>query len=386
MTREEQKRIWHEMIERGCRLIPVSANKRPAIDSWNNDFPKEKRHQWVDNDTYFGFGIACGKDYYAIDIDADCDTLLPGYLEKLCSVRQDLAENCYIETSPHGAHVIFRCEENTLVGTPLAKRNGDPNKWDEKHQRFEPENDEVLLAESRAKGQQVITWPTDGYVRIYPETPDGLRLSQRLMYDLQPISQGDIDVICKIAESFHTYQAPAKAKRKATPELSPERKAELEVQRREEWRKGFFVCDPILYFGSEFTQEQYEELLKDSGWKYHHTDQEGRIFYQRPGKGPHETDHSGDLMQTVNEDGSLCWMFYVFTTNSNLPANHGLPAWKYLMYDRGYTTANDPKKIPSEDIRAWKEDWFEEQARARCCKSRWEALVENMENRRRIFH
>lgn len=377
---ERELEYCRQLIRQGFELLPIAGPaKNPANNfMWRAPHTPEERLKELEKEPW-GVGIPCNSNLLCFDFDSDADEMFLKFLTRLWNERFDLAYRFWYEKTPHGYHMIFRVNGEAPGNTKLASRNGDPNRWSEKHGRKERADEVVVQIETRGDGGYFVTYPSPGYVWCSMPVQGGANMGMKPIWELEPITEADIDWLFEMARSFNTYEAPVKVKKKATPELSPERKAELEAQRREERRRGRFICDPMMYYGAEFTQEQYEQLLKDYGWQKMYTDSERRIFYQRPGKGPHETDHSGNLADTNG-----CWLLYVFTTNSELPANCGLAAWQLLMYWQGCTSATCPGNITHEEIRKWKEGWFKEQALG--LDKRWGALVENMEIRRRTFH
>lgn len=363
-------------IRNGLKIFPVQQNKSPQYGfMWQNDYTEEERRQLI-RDAIWGIGLICGGNLLCFDFDADADLIFPRFLQRLWNERKNLAYKFWVEKSPHGYHMIFKVDGEAPGSTKLARRNGDPNRWDEKHQQFECADEPIVQIETKGNGGYFVTFPSPGYVWYSIPVYDGPNMSMKPIWELEPISKADIDWLFEMARSFNTYVP--RAKKKATPELSPERKAQRDAQMRDERRKGSFTCNPMKYYGAEFTQEQYEQLLKDYKWQKGTPDDEGRIRYWRPGIACDPTNYSGNLAEV---DG--CWLLYIFTTNSELPADYGLAAWQFLMYQQGYTAADYPGDITPDEIHEWKEDWFEEQARQ--CKSQWGPLVENLANKKRIF-
>ena len=367
MLNEQEIAYCENAINAGFLLHPVNRKKEPEV-MWKDTFTKEKRLEWIRDLYLWGVGIACMSDFVCFDFDSDGEVLVHQFIGRICQERPELVNSFFLEKSPNGYHIVFRTQDSRFHSDKLAWRNGDPTRPDPKHEG-EFEKEKTLLIETRAGIAYFVTYPSPGYIWLSYTLDDGTRIAVKPVYELPLVTESDLLWLCDVARGFDTYVPTKKPGRV----LMPEQRAERNARERVERRKGRFLCDPMDYYGEAFTREQWENLLKEEGWKGLREDGEGRIFYQRPGKRSNEDDHSANLKEV---DG--CWMLYVYSTNCGLPTEVGLPAWKFLCYLEGFAS-DDSGEVTGEEIRQWKHEWYQEQKDF--YEDQWAPLAEYLENK-----
>ncbi len=346
-----------DAIRNGLDLFPVQDDKRPYYGfKWADAYTTEQRLEFIQKDVW-GTAIPCNEDLLCIDFDSDADALFPDFLLKIWNDRPALAYRFWAEKTPHGYHMIFQVRGKAPGNTKLAARSGDPQKWSEKHGRFERADEVIVQIETRGKGGYFVTFPSPGYEWVSIPVKGNPDMSATEIWNLEPISEDDIEWLFSAARAFSTYEGPKREKKRSVPEVSPERKAERNRKLARERKSGWTISDPIEYWGTGCSQERYEEILKDYDWQKGKTDENGRIWYWRPGLPQDPKNYSGNLYK--KED---CWLLYIFTTNSELPADSGLAAWQFLMYQEGFTDAKYPELIQPDEIREWMNTWYNDMA------------------------
>ena len=334
---------WKSLIEAGVPVIPVKPGEKRPIGLWSDlnsvaewSKYKEEWKAWAEGPEAvaaldgttpedfahkleleevpeeFNFGILCCDFAIALDFDADAVETFNAWLGKVSDEDLALLDRVYIEKTPHGFHVVFRTTMEKR-NEKLAERPSIEGKLDN-HGRPETLKKKQTLIETRANGGFLVIAPSKGYRKLRGD-----------LANLPVLTDKEVNTLYRVSRSFSHFPPPIA------------RTPRTDWKPRETYdHAGWNICDPITRYTDHFTLSDWRKLLEWYGWKFLKQTPDGRYWYQRPGKGPGEEDHSGNLYY-VNG----CWLLYVYTTNSDLPEEEGLTALKFLQYQ---VCAGDIKK------------------------------------------
>lgn len=223
--------------------------------------------------------------------------------EDLAALHARLTQG-YLEATPHGIHVLYRCPRLIEGNQKLARVPVEgPQRW-------------KTLIETRGEGGLVVVAPSSG--GIHPSGKPYVLL-QGGISTIATITPAERQALFTVARSFDTSPPP--------PPFRPE-PISLSASARPDNRIG--SARP----GDRYNQQaSWEEVLMPHGWRllYTHND-EG--YWQRPGK-----DGPG-ISATTNYQGSN--LLYIFSTSTVFEAGRSyskFAAYTFLEHSGDFSAA-----------------------------------------------
>ena len=186
-------------------------------------------------------------------------------------------ETGYKEHSPHGVHLLYRCDE-IGANVKLASRPKRPEEINDKDDKT------MTLIETRGEGGYIISAPSFGSVNTFGS------------YDMVSGSISTIPIITPVERlDLHTLA------RTFQVDLTDKASIESERVRKESTRQGGRPGDD---YNDRCT---WPDLLESHGWVHVFTDNNGVERWRRPGK-------TLGVSATVGHNGTN--LFHCFTTSS----------------------------------------------------------------------
>jgi hypothetical protein len=337
--RKNYKQIALKYHEAGLRVIPVTAEKSPALRSWR-EFQKAQSMQDIErifeNDCE---GIALltgiGEKYKIEVIDIDCKYDLTGslfsdYVKTLDSFEAiEFSELVVQATRNKGFHLIYKCEENE-ANKKLAKRPATEEElkiYNESVEEFnknkEDDQKEKKLIEDAEKIPSVLieTRGAGGYILIEPS--DGYRIENGSLFDIPVITPEQRRSIWQAAKTFNLIYS--------TQDLSSKDRISKTVAQ-------ISISDDVKPLDDYNERGDVETLLYSHGWQ--EIERVGdRIFYRRPNK---SKGNSGDFNTKLR-------LFKTWSTSTQLENEKAYsPSNLYIELEHSGDTAAAAKALYSQ--------------------------------------
>jgi replicative DNA helicase len=328
MVTNELIKQAREYFAAGLSVLPVRADKRPAVKTWDKDkgTTLEEFTQAAEGPSaaeIAGLAVICGPvsgGLECIDIDTKADTTQQIWVEYEQALREavpELLDRLVIATTPTGGrHIYYRWDYGTT--RPGAERQGGL--------AFIPGANAgqrgAALIETRIHG---------GYAAVPPG--DGREFIQGSLLNVPQITPEERAKLWNIARSLTRYTEPERS------ETTPTATGQHSGNR------------PSDYFNAIYT---IEDILREVGWQIG-AERAGRTYVRRPGA---TTEQSGNIWNNI---------LLVHSTSSGLPVGKPMPgafsvyAWMY--FGGEFTTAarspraaacrtpTPPRRVPTPHTR-----------------------------------
>lgn len=264
-----------EMLEAGLSVIPVRADKRPAISSWQEFQKRLPTPEEVKSWDWAGIGVICGEvssNLVCIDIDTKNDlsgSLVRDFKAALTALDPKVLSRVTVEsTLNHGLHLAFHA--------PLSVPTKD----------LALETDKKVIIETRGEGAYFVCAPSPGYT-----------LRQGQIHTAPFLLQEEVDLILSAAESLNRY-APEPISHSFPKETQGE------------------GIRPLDDYDAKTSIETIADMLLGRGWKT--VQRRGDAFsFQRPDKAER------GISATLNHiPGKL----YVFSTSTEFESRKAYKA------------------------------------------------------------
>jgi len=279
-------------LQAGLSVIPTGTDKRPTLESWSDfqkSLPSEQQvKSWFSNGTRNIALINGAVSGNRETLDFDCDMeALPAWEKIVQEETPELLEKLYFETSPHGAHVIYRCAPevkvpgNMKLAMKLIEVSGPgehphPYKPDQQLRAFKHQGKWIIAPD------MIETRGTGGYCLIAPS--QGYKAVQGDLCKLPLLNEDERDLLIEVAGSLN--------------EVIPEPK---------DHHSPSSFQGENLSPGKDFDERgDIRSLLEKHGWTSKGFTNDNREKWARPGK------ERGKAHSATLTDGKI---FYVFSQN-----------------------------------------------------------------------
>jgi hypothetical protein len=278
-------------LNAGLSIIPTGQDKVPNVSEWasyQKALPNASQVlEWFSNGTraIAVIGGAVSGNVEILDFDCDMEAL-PEWEKIINEEAPGLIDKLYFETSPHGAHLFYKCAANVVIpgSMKLAEKLiqvegpgefAHPYKPEQKLKAYLNYDKWIIspdLIETRGTGGYCLVAPSHGYKRVKGH-----------LYDLSVLTSDERNLLIDTARAMNEVipemkqQPPSKQDQNKLPGQAYDERADLRA------------------------------LLQKHSWQFKGHGTDGREKWARPGK---DKGHSATLT-----DGKI---FYVFS-------NHGRP-------------------------------------------------------------
>jgi replicative DNA helicase len=320
----ELKNKAQEYFAAGLSVLPVKADKRPAVRSWDKDkgtTPQEftEAVEGPNGADIAGLAVICGPvsgGLECIDIDTKADTteqIWTEYEQALRSEVPDLYARLVIASTPTGGrHIYYRWDHSTAK--PGTERQGG-----------------LAFIPGPSSGQRgaalIETRIYGGYAAVPPGA--GREFIQGSLLNVPQITPEERAKLWNIARSLTRYTEPER--RETIPTATGQHSG----------------TRPSDYFNAVYT---IEDILLEAGWQVG-AERAGRTYVRRPGA---TTEQSGNIRDNV---------LLIHSTSSGLPVGKGMEgafsvyAWLNFGGDfsaaarspkaAGCRTPTPPRRVPT---------------------------------------
>lgn len=178
----EMQKAALEYVKAGLSVIPTGQNKKSTLSEWG-PYQKaiadeSKIRSWFKSNNQ-NIAIIGGRVSGHLEItDFDCEgEALPEWEGIIRKEAPGLLEKLYFEISPHGAHIVYRCDFEVPGSTELAKKLVEvpgpgeyphPYKLDQRFKAFQYHGKWIIapdLIEAKGEGGYCLVYPSKGYTR-----------------------------------------------------------------------------------------------------------------------------------------------------------------------------------------------------------------------------
>jgi hypothetical protein len=292
-------------LDAGLSIIPTGKDKRPTVSEWTS-FQKalpsaDQVKEWFSNGTrnIAVIGGAVSGNLEILDFDNDMEAL-PEWERIVNEEAPGLLSRVYFETSPHGGHVVYRCDSETVIpgNSKLAEKlievegpgeHPHPYKSDQKLKAYQHGGKWIIspdLIETRGAGGYCLVAPSKGYTR-----------KNGHLYDLPVIGREERDILIDTARSLN----------EVLPEVKHPTPARQQSPNQDQGRNAKLP-------GEDFDDRgDIRALLQKYKWTFKGHTTDGREKWARPGK---ERGKAGSATLT---DGKI---FYPFSSNAQPFESH----------------------------------------------------------------
>lgn len=285
--------IAKKYCKAGFSVIPVTANKVPAIREWKQfqTKPMNEKECEIHFNNCYGMALLCGvNNVTAIDFDLKYDLSNDIFERYKDLIPKSLLKKMYVQSTKSGGfHFVFMCEtlENnqklaSRYTTSYEKHNTymeNFNNVDTRERALKiASNDKTrVLIETRGKGGYICINPTPNYKKVYGK--------------LEKISKEEYEILMTAARSLNDVK---------------EIRKELKSVKYEEWS--------ISPFQDYHERGDVVGLLSMNGWDVVGRSSGKSVRFKRPGQ---IHSNSSALFDTRTR------VFNVFSTSTSFDVNRG---------------------------------------------------------------
>jgi len=270
-----------DAVQAGLSVIPIApdGSKRPLIKSWKEFQTRiatiAEVEAWFTQWPDAGLAVVSGEVSGNLEIgDYDVTEIYRAYRELAESSETGLIElfrrvlDGYMETSPKGVHILYRCP--VIAGNTKLATRPERDQAGEIVYNVAPNGKKTAkiqtLIETRGEGGYCIIAPSGG--KVHP-TGRPYESISGYFHSIVTIAPTERKMLLDLARTFH----------EATPD-----DIEGAVKRIERVIDGRDTTSDGLRPGDDFNQRAtWAEVLESAGWVEVRTHQ-GKTFWRRPGK------------------------------------------------------------------------------------------------------